>query len=592
MEVLLDLLSALENQVLNEETCLDPLTQGLISVHLISYTTILQGLTKELRSLHNSGYFLKTLSDQLVSLVRTMEMYMGHLRALEAFLSRRLRCEFPRTWQSEKQTLSDSSESSDSLDLCASSSTLSTKSSGCGSSAGLSNGRSNGNFSEIERVMLLQGSTVPTVSWQEVVISEKAKRAIWESMLYPVLFAAFDLKRKVPANCILLWGPAGTGKTVVAKAAATHMGNTFLSITPSSILSKWTGQAERMLRDVFEYAKHHQPCTLFIDEIDSISSKREMMDGDINSKRLLTELLIQLSALTHKDQVTVLAATNEPTSLDRALLRRFQKKLHLDVPDARMRVELLSLFLKDCQSELTPEDLTSLSVVCAGWTGADIEILVREASMYAIREVEPLLLSKLALTGPAGLCDRPSPQPNSAWAKLTLVAGAAGKRSSACIATSGQSNTDQHTRSLVKTGPVPSSPGDSFRLRPVTRTDFDRALQVIRPSTDVLAKAVAASESGIERCGMTKSLGTSSSESGRQTWLEMPACGHTIGPRNRGSRVTQLRPSTAWPGFFHGWPPGDDCHSTSSRMVAAARGAGSAAIPQRRWCRSDSAAAD
>ncbi|PWA95488.1 AAA+ ATPase domain-containing protein [Artemisia annua] len=174
---------------------------------------------------------------------------------------------------------------------------------------------------------IIRGS--PEVKWDSIKGLENAKRLLKEAVVMPIKYPKYFTGLLSPWKGILLFGPPGTGKTMLAKAVATECNTTFFNISASSIVSKWRGDSEKLVKVLFELARHHAPSTIFLDEIDAIISQRgESRSEHESSRRLKTELLIQMDGLTKTDElVFVLAATNLPWELDAAMLRRLEKRV-------------------------------------------------------------------------------------------------------------------------------------------------------------------------------------------------------------------------------------------------------------------------
>lgn len=208
---------------------------------------------------------------------------------------------------------------------------------------------------------------------------------------YPQLFAGKKLL--TPWKGVLLHGPPGTGKTLLAKAVAGE-GTTFFNISASTIVSKWRGDSEKLIRILFELARYHAPSTIFIDELDSIMSRRSSEDEHEASRRMKTEMLTQMDGLVQSDAlVFVLAASNFPFDLDPALLRRLEKRILVPLPELESREAMFRAFL-------TPDiaasdiDFKGFAEKTEGYSGSDIKLLCKEAAMEPLRRLMAELQEK------------------------------------------------------------------------------------------------------------------------------------------------------------------------------------------------------
>lgn len=231
----------------------------------------------------------------------------------------------------------------------------------------------------------------PNVHFSDIVGLEDAKRLVRESVVFPIkypqLFEGSPLLK--PWKGLLLYGPPGTGKTMLAKAIATECKTTFFNISASSIVSKWRGDSEKLIRVLFELARYHAPSTIFIDEIDSIMSARDGHDHE-GSRRMKTELLVQMDGLiSGGDNVFVLAASNLPWSLDIAMLRRLEKRIFVDLPSFEARKSLFTHYLKDGNAIKISRtiDYELLANLTKGYSGSDVYMVCREAAMTTLRKI-------------------------------------------------------------------------------------------------------------------------------------------------------------------------------------------------------------
>ncbi|XP_030292705.1 katanin p60 ATPase-containing subunit A-like 2 isoform X4 [Sparus aurata] len=208
---------------------------------------------------------------------------------------------------------------------------------------------------------------------------------------YPQLFTGI----LSPWKGLLLYGPPGTGKTLLAKAVATECKTTFFNISASSIVSKWRGDSEKLVRVLFELARYHAPSTIFLDELESVMSQRgTSMGGEHEgSRRMKTELLVQMDGLARsEDLVFVLAASNLPWELDHAMLRRLEKRILVSLPSAPARQAMISHWLPPVSStgrvELRTElDYETLARGMEGYSGSDIRLVCKEAAMRPVRKI-------------------------------------------------------------------------------------------------------------------------------------------------------------------------------------------------------------
>ncbi|TYI59580.1 hypothetical protein E1A91_D10G046400v1 [Gossypium mustelinum] len=237
----------------------------------------------------------------------------------------------------------------------------------------------------------------PDVKWESIKGLESAKRLLKEAVVMPIKYPKYFTGLLSPWKGILLFGPPGTGKTMLAKAVATECKTTFFNISASSVVSKWRGDSEKLIKVLFDLARHHAPSTIFLDEIDAIISQRggEGRSEHEASRRLKTELLIQMDGLTRSDElVFVLAATNLPWELDAAMLRRLEKRILVPLPEPEARRAMFEELLPEQHGEKAlPYD--TLVERSEGYSGSDIRLVCKEAAMQPLRRLMSVLESSL-----------------------------------------------------------------------------------------------------------------------------------------------------------------------------------------------------
>ena len=201
----------------------------------------------------------------------------------------------------------------------------------------------------------------------------------------PELFKRIGIK---PPKGVLLYGPPGTGKTLLARAIACNIEATFLKIVASSIVDKYIGESARVVREMFAYAREHEPCIIFIDEIDAIGGKRtdDASSSDREVHRTLMEMLNQIDGFDELGRVKVIMATNRPDVLDPALLRpgRLDRKIEIPLPNESGRVDILKIHSKPMTKKGEIE-YEALGKITDGFNGADLRNVCTEAGMFAIR---------------------------------------------------------------------------------------------------------------------------------------------------------------------------------------------------------------
>ncbi|KAJ5095602.1 vacuolar protein sorting-associated protein 4 [Penicillium alfredii] len=237
----------------------------------------------------------------------------------------------------------------------------------------------------------LQGAILsdkPNVQWEDVAGLESAKEALKEAVILPIKFPHLFTGKRQPWKGILLYGPPGTGKSYLAKAVATEANSTFFSVSSSDLVSKWMGESERLVKQLFNMARENKPAIIFIDEVDALCGPRGEGESEA-SRRIKTELLVQMDGVGKDSKgVLILGATNIPWQLDAAIRRRFQRRVHISLPDPNARMKMFMLAVGSTPCQMTQADYRTLADMSEGYSGSDISIAVQDALMQPIRKIQ------------------------------------------------------------------------------------------------------------------------------------------------------------------------------------------------------------
>ena len=234
-------------------------------------------------------------------------------------------------------------------------------------------------------------ATSPNVKFDDIIGLAETKKLLQAALVWPIKFADIYTANDTSASrSMLLYGPPGTGKTQLAKAVATEMKCSFITVSSTDIMSKWLGDSEKIIRRIFEIAREKAPTVMFFDEVDGILSSRTDSNTSEAANKVKNEILTNMSGfqgITDKEKfVFVLAATNNPSNLDIAVVRRFEQRLYIPLPDADARCLMFKKKLDKCVHKLSEDDYKAAADATDQYSGADIEIVTRYCKESALRK--------------------------------------------------------------------------------------------------------------------------------------------------------------------------------------------------------------
>ncbi len=227
----------------------------------------------------------------------------------------------------------------------------------------------------------------PNVKWEDVANLEAAKGALREAVILPMKRPDLFTGARRPWKGILLFGPPGCGKSYLAKAVASEVEATFFSVSAATLVSKWLGESEKLVSKLFDMARKEAPSIIFIDEVDSVASARGGGENEA-MRRVKTQILQSMEGVgTGSERVVVMGATNLPWDIDAAMRRRFEKRIHVSLPDIEAREVMFGIHTRGVELD-SDSDFEELAKFTAGYSGADIALVSREALMTPIRELD------------------------------------------------------------------------------------------------------------------------------------------------------------------------------------------------------------
>jgi len=305
----------------------------------------------------------------------------------------------------------------------------------------------------------------PNVKWEDVAGLEQAKGLLKEAVILPIKFPQLFTGKRTPWKGILLYGPPGTGKSFLAKAVATEAGaSCFLSVSSSDLVSKFQGESERLVKNLFELARKNSPAIVFVDEVDSLCGARG--DGDNESaRRIKTEFLVQMQGVGQDNTgILVLGATNTPWELDPAIRRRFEKRVYIPLPEAPARLSLFKSHIGGTPNNLQTADFQRLGDNTEGFSGSDISVMVRDALYEPVRTCQVATHFKQCLdpANPQDHLYEPCAPSDPAAEEMTVMEVPDGKLKPPAV-------NMKHFEAIIKNAKSSVSPQDLERFEEWTR---------------------------------------------------------------------------------------------------------------------------
>ncbi|WP_455141234.1 AAA family ATPase [Candidatus Hodarchaeum mangrovi] len=228
----------------------------------------------------------------------------------------------------------------------------------------------------------------PNVKWEDVAGMIEAKRALREAVILPMSRPDLFKGARKPWKGILLFGPPGCGKTYLCKAVASEVDSTFFSVSAANLISKWLGESEKLVEELYDRAEEEAPSIIFFDEIDALAGRRGGASEHDAMRRVKTQLLQAVEGFGTGDELVVtIGATNTPWDIDAAMRRRFERRVYIGLPNQSAREVMFKIHTRGVALD-SNVDFGQLSDYTAGYTAADIALLCREALMHPIRELD------------------------------------------------------------------------------------------------------------------------------------------------------------------------------------------------------------
>lgn len=238
-----------------------------------------------------------------------------------------------------------------------------------------------------EKILAELVTDCTNVTWESIAGLADVKSRVKEMVVMPMLRPDLFRGIRAPGKGLLLFGPPGTGKTMIGKCIASQSKATFFNISSATLTSKWVGEGEKMVKAMFAIARVMAPTVVFIDEIDSLLLQRNDSDHE-SSRRMKTEFLLQFDGCGTEDEekLLIVGATNRPEGLDEAARRRFTKRLYVPLPDIEARIGITRNLMKEVKHSLSEDDYKKIAEMTEGYSGSDMKRVCQEASMIAVRD--------------------------------------------------------------------------------------------------------------------------------------------------------------------------------------------------------------